>query len=91
LYRGRSVFVSPQLPKLFAEVDKGRLVHRAKGSEKRISYVQIKIPLFHSLFFILQPKSKFAHPKSKRSEDPGWTLDAFIFSYDLYVSQFLHL
>ncbi|HEY8688633.1 MAG TPA: hypothetical protein VIM07_05310 [Chitinophagaceae bacterium] len=39
----REVYLlSPQLIKLFVEVDKGRLVYRPKGSGKRISYLQIK-------------------------------------------------
>lgn len=34
--------LSPQIVQLFAEVDKGRLVYRAKGSAKRTGYLQIK-------------------------------------------------
>lgn len=39
----RQVYVIyPQVIQLNPEVDRGRLVYRAKGSKKRISYLQIK-------------------------------------------------
>ena len=39
----RQVYVIyPQLIQLNPEVDRGRLVYRAKGSKRRISYLQIK-------------------------------------------------
>ncbi|HUS01766.1 MAG TPA: hypothetical protein VMY77_08565 [Chitinophagaceae bacterium] len=51
----REVYLlSPELTKLFAEVDKGRLVYRAKGSDKRISYQQIKSSLIKTTMKIIE-------------------------------------
>jgi hypothetical protein len=51
----REVYLlSPQLIKLCAEVDKGRLVYRAKGSDKRISYPQIKSGLVKTTIKIIE-------------------------------------
>lgn len=46
--------LSPQLTKLFAEVDNGRLVYRAKGSDKRISYLQIKTGLVKTSMKVIE-------------------------------------
>ncbi|MBD0278005.1 MAG: hypothetical protein ICV81_08590 [Flavisolibacter sp.] len=42
----------PQVTPLMPEVDKGRLVYRAKGSAKRISYAQIKRGLKKKIVWI---------------------------------------
>lgn len=46
--------LSPQLIKLYAEVDKGRLVYRAKRSDKRISYLQIKNGLVKTTMKVIE-------------------------------------
>ena len=42
----------PVVTPLRPEVDKGRLVYRAKGSSKRISYTQIKKDLLKKVYWI---------------------------------------
>ena len=45
--------LEPALTKLQAEVYRGKLVYRARGSNKRVSYEQIKKGLVKRDFFVL--------------------------------------
>jgi hypothetical protein len=59
----REVYLlTPQIVKLNVEVDKGRLVYRATGSNKRISYKRLKKGLRKRSFSIFE-------------EMPNWLLD----------------
>jgi hypothetical protein len=53
--------LEPKLTQLNPEVYKGKLVYRAKGSSRRINYVQIKKGLIKKDFYVLE-------------EVPSWVL-----------------
>ena len=44
----------PKVTALLPEVERGRLIYRAKGSYKRISYAQIKKGLIKKHYWIIQ-------------------------------------
>ena len=51
----RKVYLlSPNITPLIPEVDKGRLVYRAKGCNKRLSYKKIKIGLIKTSQWIVE-------------------------------------
>ncbi len=52
--RKQVYLLHPKVTPLLVEVDKGRLVYRAKGSNRRISYAQIKKELIKKSKWIVE-------------------------------------
>ncbi len=63
----REVYLlKPRLEKLFVEVDKGRLVYRAKGSARRISYKLLKKGLKKKSFAVFEEVPDWLYPSALR-------------------------
>ena len=61
----RVYLLHPHIVPLIPEVDKGRLVYRAKGSSKRISYEQIKKGLIKKSKWIIEEVPSWLPDKRK--------------------------